>query len=269
MKFLDTSYSDGKQGRSEKDKMNIVLSVLGQGLEVKEQTKLNDFVGGLTKSDKTFFEKVKKSKTTAQEKAIVSALLNKYPNLLDNEKEQKGFRDHISNLLKIDKLDEGALKYMFERILSKQVKEEKKEEPKPEPEQEEEGEEGEGEQAKEVEAEQAEGGGEAAPAVDTENSELDFYTHWENEFNDTETELTEDEFSNLIDEKEIEMLLGEEKVYSSPKDFLKEKGFSFNTLSDKFLEKKFSNNVQLDQGFDVIKKELLDKGFSEEDIELL
>jgi beta-glucosidase-like glycosyl hydrolase len=263
MKFLDTSYSDGKPGRSEKDKMNIVLSVLGQGLEVKEQTKLNDFVGGLTKSDKTFFEKVKKSKTTAQEKAIVSALLNKYPNLLDNEKEQKGFRDHLSNLLKVDKLDEGALKYMFERILSKQVKEEKKEEPKPEPEQEQE--EGEGEQAQEVEAQEAEGGEQPqTEAVDTENSELDFYTHWETEFNDTETELTEDEFSNLIDNNEIEMLLGTEKVYSTATEFLKEKGFSFKSTAEKFLEKRFSNTSN-----DVILNELLEKGFSAKDIELL
>jgi hypothetical protein len=130
MEFLtlnDSLYSDEKQGQSNSDKVNIILSVVGQGLEVKTQTTLNDFVGGLTDSHKKYFDKVMKSKTSDQEKAIISALLNKYPKLKNNEAQQREFRKHVSNLLGTDKLNEGALKYLLERILEVDSQEKEKE----------------------------------------------------------------------------------------------------------------------------------------------
>lgn len=230
MEFLsikDTNYADKKQGMSSKDQVNIILSVANQGLEVKEQTKLNDFIGGLTEEHSRYFSKVLKAKTSGQEKAIISALLNKYKNLYSNEAEKREFREHLANMLKSDKLTDGALKYMLERILSKDSDENPKKKEKPEgqvqePEngQPEEGSGPEGEDEGEGEGQPAQA---AAPAQDTNNSASDFYSDWEDEFNDDNLTISEEEFDDLIDNDEIKSLLGEDKVYSSAKDFLREK----------------------------------------------
>jgi hypothetical protein len=176
MEFLsleESLYSDGKKGKSNKDNVNIILSVVGQGLEVKEQTDLNNFVGGLTEAHKTYFSKVIKSKSTDQEKAIISALLNKYPKLKNNEAQQREFREHLENMLDTGKVKSGALKYLLERLL--EVDKKKKEEEQAEAEAE-----AEEQQAPEGEAPE---GGEEAPegaaqpqAADTESSEEDRYS---------------------------------------------------------------------------------------------
>lgn len=176
MEFLtlgDTTYSDKKKGQSSADKTNIILSVVGQGLEVKAQTELNNFVGGLTPEHQAYFKKVAKSKSTDQEKAIISALLNKYPKLKKNKTQQKDFREHVSNMLKTDTIQEGALKYLLERLLEVEKTKKKKEQQEDEAEQED------SEQPQEQAQPQDEGEaaeGEAPQAADTENSEEDYFS---------------------------------------------------------------------------------------------
>jgi hypothetical protein len=191
MEFLsiDTSYSDGSKGRSSEDKVNIILSTVNKGLESKEQKDLNNFVGGLTESHSKYFTKVISSTPKDKEKAIISALLNKYPELESNEDQKKDFKEHVSNLLKEGKLRNGALKYLLERLLgvepnSEEALEDSKEGKKEE-------------KSKEDDFKEK----------DSENSDLDFYSEWDKEFKDSETSLSEEDFYSLTSEEELDNLL--------------------------------------------------------------
>lgn len=247
MDFLsiqDTSYSDKKQGQSMKDRVNIVLSITNQGLEVQEQTKLNDFVGGLTDAHAKYMKSVVKSKPSNQEKAIISALLNKYPKLFTNEAQKREFREHLTNLLKKDKINEGAMKYLVERLLSKEAdKPEQPEAPQPEPEapEGEEGDDGEPAESGDNEEGNQPDSSQKAPAADTNNS--DFFSDWDDDFNDAHTDLTEDDFNDLLDHKEVSGLLGE-STFSTPQEFLinkdlsKEVVYSTRMLAEDFIAEK-------------------------------
>lgn len=198
MEFLsleENLYSDGKKGKSNKDNVNIILSVVGQGLEVKEQTDLNNFVGGLTEEHKTYFSKVIKSKSTDQEKAIISALLNKYPKLKNNEAQQREFREHLENMLDTGKVKSGALKYLLERLL--EVDKKKKEEEQAEAE-------AEAEEQQAPEGGAPEGGEEAQEAAaepqaaDTENSYLEEDKEYAMKFNKEEILARREAYGTLL-----------------------------------------------------------------------
>lgn len=247
-----------------KDKVNIVLSIVDRGLETKEQTKENDFAGGLSGKDAKFYKEVLKSKPTNQEKAIISALLNKYPELYKEEAQQREFREHVENLLKADKLENGSLRYLLNRLLENDdsKSDKKKGKDKEQEEQEEEvqnqqpnNEEGEGEDVQpavtqeQLAAQQAQAGAQ-------EGAFSDFYSEWEREFNDSITDLTEDQFNDLLAEEELNELLGEDNMYSS--------------LSEKFLRDRMIKDSARDVEYSslmVAEDFILDKMFSKDDIE--
>lgn len=264
MDFLtmeDSFYSaKGREKASKKnttkDKVNIILSLVDRGLETKEQTEENDFAGGLSDKDAKYYKEVLKSKPTNQEKAIISALLNKYPKLYKEEAQQREFREHVENLLNEGKLEDGALKYLLSRLLEKEDADKDKKRGKEE------------EQVEEVQPEgQPEGGEEegegAQPAVSQEQMEAqqagaaqegaysDFYSEWEKEFNDTDIDLTEDQFNDLLAEEELKQLLGEDKLYAS--------------LSEKFLVRKLTESMSKEREYSslmVAEDFILDRVFS-------
>lgn len=209
-----TKISDGKQGKSDNDSLSIVMAVIEQALRLKDKAKFTDFIDGLEDTHKTYLDKVIKSKTSPQEKAIVSALLNKYPKLTESKKQELEFKSHVTNMMNINKLGDGSLKYLLERLSSKNVDEDK---PKPEqPEQPEQPEGSEQPQNEEgqPEAQEAEGGAveqQSAPGQpeDSQNSSMDFYDVWEDEFNDTDTNMSEEDFSDLIDDDFIDEALSD------------------------------------------------------------
>lgn len=236
MEFLDKLYTEevteksvNKSKESEGSKLDTVSKGLKQALELKDKTKLKDFVEGLDDSQKQFFGGLVKAKSTSQDKAIVSALTNKYPKLLEEDKDCKAFCEHVSNMVEVDKLSDGALKFLFERVAGKNI-DDHKVAPQPEQEQEQEQEQPE---AQEAEGQEGQEGQEPQNAdgspQDSNNSEMDFYDAWEDQFNDEDTELTEDDFSGLIDDSEIDEILGVDNSFSTADialKFLKDKLYS-------------------------------------------
>jgi hypothetical protein len=61
-------------------------------------------------------KQVNAATTTSQEKAIISALLNKYPEIGSNEAQQRELRERLEEMLTSNKLDDGSLKYLVERL---------------------------------------------------------------------------------------------------------------------------------------------------------
>lgn len=197
---------EGKKDSEEKlDNTGIVTSVLEQALDIKEPIDANQFVDSLDEEYQKTFREIMKSRTSGQERALVTALMDKYPKLKEEKHDTEEFKAHVENMLEAGKLEGGALRMLFSLILTGNEDGEVTKEEPAQPENEDgqpEAEEPEGNEEA-VETEQ-EGG---AMPQDSNNSDMtetqDFYDKWSDLFNDDHTDMTEDDFADLYEEEEM------------------------------------------------------------------
>lgn len=193
MEFLDINYAEVKPKEVDSNFLNGILFLVDKGLESKD---LQDPVALSAELD----EKVQKqitaigeTKPNTQDKAIVSALFNRYPKMLEDKSDVKEFKEHLTNLFKAKEMTDGSIKYLIERLMQPDTLEKGS---APAPVQ---------QAAPQVQQQPAANTKQQSQAQvqpqESNNSEEDenFFEEWFSSY-DVESELTEDEFSSLLDE---------------------------------------------------------------------
>lgn len=218
MKYLEMTFSDEEKNQSSgKERIAILLPIVDLGLNSKEPIELEKAVEEMDASSQKLAKEIMSAKTDSQDKAIVSALNNRYPKIPNDKNEIKEFKEHLNNMLTSSVLSDGAMKYLIELILLKKG-EQPKPQPKPpvqkqlppktQPE-------------APVQAAPQEGGTGSAPeakAQETNNSDMnshinedDYYSQWDRELSG-ESSLTEDDFADILGEKIENLVTGTTEI---------------------------------------------------------
>lgn len=238
MEYLDMSYSEPEETQGDNQKIiDLLYFFIDAGITSKEPVDGNELAKELDQESQDLLSQILATKTDSQEKAIVTALINKYKNLDSDKKDVLEFKEHLKNMIDSNAIGYGSFNYLLERVTSGDVKE-KSTGLKPAPEQ---------PQEQQPAAEQPQEGqdpntqGAPAPGVkETNNSDdmnLDYIDEWDNHYS-METDLTEDDFADILGESQEDWVSGNQEVIHaegtlSNKNSSEEVKNSMNTVPDR------------------------------------
>lgn len=226
MEFLDINYAEVEPTTFDQNQISGILVLVDKGIASKVQMDPIVCSEELGDSFKKYVTSIGEAKSDSQDKAIVSALFSRYPKLAEDKLEIKEFKQHLSNLMKAKSIQPGGLKYLIERLMQADTLEEAGAPAPEQPQQE--------QPAQPQEQSKAATPQKGAQPQESNNSSEDeeFFKEWEDSYS-TETELTEDDFSDLVGD-------GLDENYSEESELLvvrpnPAKGFLRGKLMDKQL----------------------------------
>lgn len=214
MEYLDMNFADEvKQDGLSKENIDAILTLIDAGIATKDPLDIEELVGKLSKPTQEYLGGIMKAKSDGQDKAIISALVERYPKLDSDNGEQKEFKQHVQNMIQSNNLKDGTAKKLIEIIVLKQSdsnNNKKKETP---------------EQPEQPEAEQPEQAaetsqdGETGDSQETNNSDMElgndsFYANWETDLNE-DLDLTEDDYAEMLGDNIEELISGTTEIINS------------------------------------------------------
>ena len=220
MEYLDMTYADEtpEVNPQSQGMLDMLYFFIDAGITKKEPTDGDALSKELDQPAQELLHGILETAPEPQDKALVTALINKYKNLDSDQRDIAEFKEHLKNMVDSNALGYGALNYLLERVTSGDVKDKNKgiqpqppqqQQPEqPQPEQPEGGDQGGGEQQQ-----QGQQG-----AADTNNSDLmtlNYIEEWDDNFS-AETDLTEDDFSDILEGSIEDLVSNQEVIEAEP-----------------------------------------------------
>lgn len=221
--FMD---DDNKENNTEASDGALLVSIVGQAIDTDGIESFKDFSETLSGKKHILVLDLEKEDPTLKDKGTIIGLLNRYPDVKESDDEKKKFKEHLLNIYNSGNINPGGLKYLL-LVLLDLIR------PEPEPEQKSNPEDIDNKnnpnQTKPVEVEQQQQ--EQASPNNTEYSSI------EDVYNDRETTLSEQDFSNMIDYEELEEYLNTPSLTRASSEFIKNNPEHLNR-AEKFLQRK-------------------------------
>jgi hypothetical protein len=261
MEFLDINYSEVQEVNNDNNiLLNMLYFFIDAGVTSKEPVDGDALAKELDKPSQELLQTILTTKPDPQEKAIVTALINKYKNLDSDKKDVEEFKMHLKNMIESNAIGYGSFNYLLERVTSGNVKDRKEatpqqpEQPQVDP----------SEQPQQGQPGQEQEQSAQGQPADTNNSDMtdDLIENWDMHFSEDNSELTEDDYSDILGDSidnlvsgELEVMNAESKtshLRSSEENKVGDEGRAkaIKFLKSKYKESKYSEMDKEDEGFD-------------------
>ena len=100
MEFLDINYSEVQEVNNDNNiLLNMLYFFIDAGVTSKEPVDGDALAKELDKPSQELLQTILSTKPDPQEKAIVTALINKYKNLDSDKKDVEEFKMHLKNMI--------------------------------------------------------------------------------------------------------------------------------------------------------------------------